>query len=579
MTHLGRAALVVALVGFSLSLGGCATTSLSKAKAAEDIRDFDAAVAHYATALRKKPDDAAARTGLERAKLRASDAHLLTGRQRNARGEFDEAMLEFQLAVELNPANAAAEKELQAVRVALRAKLSAAVGSETALESLLGRMRESPPARHELPDMKLPAQIATGSEMTRRLLYMTLARLGNLSVTFAPQFEDAPAQVSLLNNMTLRQALDAVAASTATFYRVTGPSTILVVSDTPESRREYAEEVVRVLVVQNADLKETMDALRTVLDARSLSQITGTNMIVMRDTAERVAAAGRFVSAFDKARPEVVINVEVLEVNRTRLREVGAEVSSAGVGTDVTPDGVREPIDLAYLKSLSAADILTSNIPALYYRLIKNDDRTRTLANPHLRIVDGVTAQANFGEDVPVPTQTIVPITQGGISIQPQTTFEYRTIGVNIGITPRTHASEEVTLALNIELSSLAGVGFDGLPKFGKRSVQTSIRLKDGQTNVLAGLIREDERWTKEMVFGVGSIPVIGSLFAKNRREAQQTDVIIMLTPHIVRVLDLSEGDLRPFGVPREGSGTTSAPPPAPPPSGGRGGGRGGGQR
>jgi general secretion pathway protein D len=111
------------------------------------------------------------------------------------------------------------------------------------------------------------------------------------------------------------------------------------------------------------------------------------------------------------------------------------------------------------------------------------------------------------------------------------------------------------------------------LPKFGKRSVQTSIRLKDGQTNVLAGLIREDERWTKEMVFGVGDIPVVGSLFARNRREAQQTDVIIMLTPHIVRVLDMTEGDLRPFGVPREGSGAPGAPPPAPPAPGGRGGG------
>jgi len=134
--------------------------------------------------------------------------------------------------------------------------------------------------------------------------------------------------------MTLRQALDAVAKSTQTFYRVTAPDTILVLPDTPGARRDYVDEVVRVLVVQNADLKETMDALRVVLDARSLSQITGTNMIVMRDTPERVTAAARFVAAFDKARPEVVVNVEVLEVNRTRLRELSGELASAGSGTE-----------------------------------------------------------------------------------------------------------------------------------------------------------------------------------------------------------------------------------------------------
>jgi len=576
MTQITRVACVLVLLATLGAFSGCATTSLSKARVADDLHDYDQAVALYTKALRLHPDDAKARAGLEQARVKASMAHLVEGRRRFSQGHYEESLVEFQLATELNPANLEAERELQAVRAALRAQLASGGSPDTPLQSLLAKMRESAPARFEIPDVKLPAQIATGAEMTRRLLYMTLARLGNLSVTFDPQFQDAPAQAGLMTNMTLKQGLDAVASSTATFYRVTGPSSILVVPDTPETRRAHTEEVARVLVVQNADLKETMDALRVVFDARSLSPITGTNMIMMRDTPERVAAAGRFVSAFDKARPEVVINVEVLEVSRARIKEIGAEASSAGANADVTPDGTREPLSLAALKTLSAADFVTTNIPALYYRLLKTDDRTRTLANPHLRIVDGVTASANFGEDVPVPKATIVPISQGGINIQPQTTFEYRTIGVNIGITPRTHANDEVTLGLNIELSSLAGTGFDGLPKFGKRSVVTAIRLKDGQTNVLAGLIREDDRWTKELVFGVGSIPVIGSLFAQSKREATQTDVIIMLTPHIVRLLDMSEADLRPFTVPREGSGAGGDAVPVPlPPPGGRGGGGG----
>lgn len=555
MTPSARLATLACVLTTVAMLGACATNELRQAKEADDLREYDLAVARYTNVLRKDPKNDEARTGLDQAKLRASEAHLIRGRHLLGQGHYDEAAAELQLAVELNPLNSAAEAELKSVRAALRAQLAASNADPTALQSMLSRMRDVAPAGPQLPDVKLPAQIATGEQMTTRLLYLTLGRLGELSVTFDPQFREAPAQVSLLTNMTLRQALDAVAGSTSTFYRVTGPATITVYPDTPALRREYTDEVVRMLVVQNADLKETLDALRVVLDARSLSQITGTNMIVMRDTPERVAAAGRFVEAFDKARPEVVVDVEVLEVNRTSLREYSGELSSAGSGANGDPEGTRQALTLQNLRNLTAADIITTNIPALYYRLLKTDDRTRTLANPHLRIVDGVTASANFGEDVPVPVTTITPLAQGGASVQPQTTFEYRTVGVNIGITPRTHPNDEVTLGLKIELSSLSGTGYDDLPKFGKRSVETSIRLKDGQTNVLAGLIREDERWIKETVFGIGDLPVIGSLFARNRREAEQTDVVIMLTPHIVRVLDLSETDLRPFAVPREGAG------------------------
>jgi general secretion pathway protein D len=184
---------------------------------------------------------------------------------------------------------------------------------------------------------------------------------------------------------------------------------------------------------------------------------------------------------------------------------------------------------------------------------------------------DGVTGTANFGQRVPVPQLRVAPITQGGLDIQPQTQFTYESIGVNIGMTPRTHPNDDVTLALDIELSSLGLPGFDGLPTFGSRHVTTSIRLRDGETNILAGLIREDERTERQHVPGLGDIPVLGHLFGRTRREANQTDVVIMLTPHIIRGLDLTEADLRPLRLPREGSGGVILDPspmalPAPPP-------------
>ena len=150
-----------------------------------------------------------------------------------------------------------------------------------------------------------------------------------------------------------------------------------------------------------------------------------------------------------------------------------------------------------------------------------------------------------------MPVTIFAPIATGGVNQQPITSFNYENIGVNIDITPRTHHDDEVSLALKLSLSSISGTGYGGLPTFGNREITTTIRLKDGETNMLAGLIRDDERTVLDGVPGLSDLPLIGHLFAKNHKESQQTDIILTLTPHIVRVLDLSEADLRPFRLGR----------------------------
>jgi general secretion pathway protein D len=202
--------------------------------------------------------------------------------------------------------------------------------------------------------------------------------------------------------------------------------------------------------------------------------------------------------------------------------------------------------------------VFLSGIPGIYYRLLKNDTATRTLANPQLRTAEGLSATARFGERVPVPITTFAPIAAGGVNTQPITSYAYENIGVNIDITPRLHHDDAVTLALKVSLSSVSGTGFNGLPTFGNREISTTIRLKDGETNMLAGLIRDEERAIKSGVPGLSDIPGVGRIFANNHRETQQTDIILTLTPHIVRVLDLTEADLRPFRLGREGGPSLS---------------------
>ncbi len=555
--------------GLAVLAAACATSGLNRARQADELRDYDLAVARYTAVLRTSPNNVEARQGLERAKLRASQEHFARGRRLASQGRYDDAALELQLATELNPTDADAEAALRQVRLAMRAEAVAEEAEQTPLEALLERSRDFEPSGFRLPDTRLPDQLALGQQSTARSVYLLIAQLTGLTLTFDPDFRDVAVQPALLHGLTLRQALDTVATATHTFYQVTGPSMVIVVPDTPSKRREYVNDVVRQFPLQNADLKETIDALRVVADARFVFGLTGTNTILVRDTPERVAAIGRFIAAFDKPRPEIVVDVEVLEVDRSAFREYGLQLASPGSpGIDGAADVNREGgLTLDSLRNLTQADVLLTNIPALYYRLLKTDTRTRTLANPHIRITDGATATANFGQRIPVPRLTVAPITQGGINIQPQTQFDYETIGVNIGITPRTHADDDVTLALEIELSSLGPPGFDGLPTFGTRNVETSIRLRDGETNILAGLIREDERTERQTVPGLGDIPLLGRLFGRDSRDAQQTDVVIMLTPHIIRGLALAETDLRPLPLPSDSSagGVIIQPGPVPP--------------
>ena len=541
-----------------LFAAGCATgAAMRTGQEAERRQDYDRAVVEYTNVLRARPNDVNARVALDRAKLRASSDHFQNGRRLYALGKYDQALVEYEVASELNPSNQDIDKELRETRNKLRAKVAVAHEGKTDLQTLIDRTRNLPPPGLDLPTgVRMPATLIFRDARSRDV-FTAIARFADISLIFDPAFRDEPVTVDL-RSTTLDDALNTVAGATRTFFRVTAPRTIAIIPDTPAKRREYEEEIVRTFYLSNADLKETMDLLRLVIDARRVAPITATNAITIKDTPERVAAAARVISAIDKARPEVVIDVELLEVDRSKLQEYGLQFASPP-GSPTSPGisgsaGLDQtnPLSLRALRNLTQSDVLLANLPSLYYRLLKTDTNTRTLANPQLRTSEGMPATARFGERVPIPVTTFAPIATGGTPQQPITSFNYENIGVNIDITPRTHHDDDVTLALKIEVSSISGTGYGGLPTFGNRQIQTTIRLRDGETNMLAGLIRDDERNVLEGIPGLSDIPIVGRLFAHNQKQNDQTDIILTLTPHIIRVLDLTEADLRPFRVGRD---------------------------
>ena len=568
LVHSARAALVLAVL---VTLTSCAssTGSMRVASDAEATQNYDLAVAEYTKLVRSKPTDRNAQQGLERAKLRAAQDHFTRARRFAATGRLEDALVEYQLAAELNPSDGDINLELQDTRRQLRAKIAIREEGKTRLESLIAQSLDAPLPGATLPTgLKLPDSLIFRDAGSRDV-YSAIGKFTNLSVLFDPTFRDQPLSIDL-RGVSLEEALAAVSSTTRNFWRATSANTITVIPDTAAKRREYEEELVRTFYLSNADLKETIDMLRIVVDARRLSSITATNAITIKDTPERIAAAGKIIMAIDKARPEVIIDVELLEVNRTHMHEYGLQIASQGSA----PSGLNGQVDinqeggisLRSLTNLTQADVLLTNLPSLYYRLLKNDGATRILANPQLRTSEGIPAQARFGERVPVPVTTFAPIATGGVQSQPITSFNYEPIGVNIDITPRTHHDDAVTLTLKVELSAISGTGFGGLPTFGSRSINTVIRLKDGETNMLAGLIKDEERSSLASIPGLGNIPVIGRLFGYNKKETLETDIILTLTPRIVRVLNLTADDLQPFRMGREGGApiTDIAPLPIP---------------
>ena len=562
----------VGALGLCLALAlGCATSSggFRAGEVAETARNYDLAVVEYTKAVRANPDDANARLALDRARLRASQEHAFRGRTLAGAERYEEALGEYQLASELNPSDALVDEALRDTRQKLRTKIAVTRNGKTELESLIERARVMPPPGLDLPpDATLPDSLIFSGASSRNV-FRSIAQFAGLNIVFDPAFRDETINADL-RKMTLVDALTSVTASTRTFYRVSAQRTVTIVPDTPNKRREYEEAVVQTLYLSNADLKEVIDLLRIVVDVRQVTGMTAINAISLQDTPEHLAAASRLIAAIDKARPEVVIDVELLEVDRTRMREFGLQVASPGSdGINGSIDANREGLTLQDLSNLTRSDVFVTGVPGIYYRLLKNDSNTRVLANPQLRTSEGIAAQAKFGEEVPVPVTTFAPIASGGINQQPITSFNYRNIGVNIDITPRTHHDDEVSLTLKIELSSISGTGTGataGLPTFASRQITSTIRLKDGQTNMLAGLIRDEERTVLAGVPGLIDLPLIGRLFARNRKESTQTDIILTLTPHIVRTLDVTEADLRPFRLGRGGAEGGSGVAPAPRP-------------
>ena len=383
-------------------------------------------------------------------------------------------------------------------------------------------------------------------------IYRALGKAFGINVLFDPKLRDQ--QISIeLNDVEAQDALEILMRTVGHFYKVLDEHSIIVADDTPQNRRTYEDQVIQTFFLDNAEVKDVMTMVRSLIGAKNVASNEQLNAIVLRDSADKVKVAEQIILTNDKAKAEVVVDVELLQIDTSRLRDMGVELSSYSIGSALDVGTEDASIRLSDLEFLNQNNWLVT-LPSFVVNFIKGSGEAQTLARPKLRITEGEKASLHIGNRVPIPTTSFNTANQGvGGTIVPVTSFQYQEIGVKIDIEPRVHHNEEVTLKLKIEVSNIAetiqGSGGQSQPVIGTRTIESSIRLKDGESNFLAGLLRTDEAQSDTGVPGLSDIPVLGRLFRNTRVDKRRSDIVLTLTPHIVRRASIEEADLVPIWV------------------------------
>lgn len=550
----GSTALMLAVLLVTTS---CATgRAFEQGEKAYAGHRFDQAVLYLSRAVAAKPSSTRYRVALARARFAAAEEHFKKAEAYRQAGQLEPAIAEYQQVVYLAPAHQFAANELANALAEWRAQQAS---QESEMEAMKRRIKDSPgrDAPRLKPGSNIPIVLRFKNETTEKI-YDALSKASGINFIYDDRL-DLNKKISIdIADVTFAQALDQVLAMNKHFFKIWDESTIMIAEDTPQKHKELDDLVIQTFYLSNADVKDVQVLLRTLLDARQIAQNDRLNAITIRDTPERVEVAQKIIESNDKAKSELVIDIELLEVNRTMLQSIGIDLfgPEGGTGKSLSLQyGGGSTVALNNTDVLKqAGSWLLGPIPGVVVNFLKTDGDAQVIARPQLRVSEGEKASVRIGDRIPIPTTTFnAAPTVGGTVGVPITSFTYQNVGINIDLEPRVHHNREITLKAKVEISSLAGVvqagGGLSQPIIGTREIDTTIRLKDGETNLLAGLIREEERRSLSGVPGLSDIPVLKRLFGTTETNIQKVDIVLTLTPHIIRIPDIKEDDLLPLWI------------------------------
>jgi general secretion pathway protein D len=568
---------------------GCATgRAFVRGNDAAKAGDWDSAVSYYREALKNSPNRVDVRVALQRAVQTASSAHMLRASQLESQNQLPGALAEYRLASDVDPGNVMAAAKAAELDRRIRQQIE-----DSRPKSPMDTMREQARRLSPLPqlavDPRMPLPLLTFNQTQVRQVIENIATFAGINVTYdsasQPEGQLTKAYTVTLSGSTLSDALNQVLSANQLFYKVIDPHTILIASDQPANRLRLEDQVVQTFYLSHADAAETAANLMALLNQVNglairpvIQQNKAANSLIARASIPVMQVIERMVRSMDKPRAEIVIDVEILEVSRAQSQSYGLNLSNYQIGFTASPEAAPPntsssgsfpapppPFNLNTISNgVSLADFYLS-VPTATIKALETDSRTKVLARPSLRGTEGKGVTLNLGEEIPVPTTTFAPIAAGGAATTPTTSFSPKQVGINVSMTPTVTYDNEIRIDVTVENSSrLANVSVGGndLPSFSTRKVQTTLRLRDGESNLLAGLIKEQDIKDLKGLPGITKVPWLRAIFGATEKSSSSSDIVMIITPHIVRGHELSTDDLSPIYVGTNSNfGLTGAPP------------------
>ncbi len=562
-----------------MTYGQSARTWDRRGQSAETREDYDAAYEDYRQAHLRAPADIRYKTRVERIRFQAAAAHVDRGRVLKQSGDLNGALTEFARALMIDPANQVAEQEIEIIQRQEQPVAPTGAGqapkpgeTQSAIGTISGIVELKPVSNdpitlHMVEDTKI--------------IYQAIGKAAGLNVLFDPDYTSKRIPVDL-TNVSLSDALRIVGTIAGTFYKTVTPNTIFIAQNTRTKRTDLDEVAVQTFYLSNAsqqaDATEVLTAIRNLLDPSvKVYLVPSQNAIVMRATPDQLLLAQKLLNDLDRAKPEVVVDVAILEVNRDKVRNLGITLpQSIGItpqvanSTSTTPASPTVGSNGAQTGTTTSASLTLNNLAHLNannfgvtitggtLNALLTDQDTRILQNPKVRATDGQRATLKIGSRIPVATGSYnAGVSTGIASIGVQTQFTYLDIGVNIDMTPTVHYDHEISLKMRIEVSTHNGDAIlQGVtePIISQRVVEQVIQLKEGEPSILAGLLEKDDLRNVTGTPGLGELPFIKYLFGSQFKEARQDEVVFVLIPHIVRESVLTRMNTRAIDT---GTGTS----------------------
>ena len=535
---------------------------------AEAHQDWDAAYEDYRQANLKKPKDLRYKAHFENMRFQASVSHVDRGRVLRQNGDLNGALNEFTRALQIDSGNQAAQQELDQVKKDLASPQAATPAPglpQMAGQDVLSRDLSSVAGPIVLKPVSNDALTLHMVEDVKNI-YQAIGKMAGLNIIFDPDYTSKRIPVDL-TKVSLADALRIVGIEAGTFYKPVTPNTIFVAQNNRTKRTDLDEMAVQTFYLTNAsqqaDANEVLTALRNLLDpSTKITLVPSQNAIILRATPDQLLLAQKLMNDLDRARPEVVVDVAILQVNRDKMRKLGLTLpqsititpqatpsstsssSSSSSSTTTTPSN----FTLNSLANINATNFAVA-IPGGTLDALLTSSDTRILQNPRIRATDGQRANLKIGQKIPIATGSYnAGVSTGVASIGVQTQFTYLDVGVQIDITPTVHYDHQITLKTKMEVSSQQGsvtISNVTQPIIGQNVVEQVIQLKEGEPSILAGLVTKQDNRSSAGTPGLGELPLFKYFFASNSKDVTENEIIFLLIPHIVRESVLTRANTR----------------------------------